>query len=108
MKPADKTCLPSRNLPRSLRLRMWGAALLMYFGCMLFPLVGKAGSQTAHARGNFLTVLGLMLAGLLLGGTAGYRLWKSQPSGRGFRLWTLFVFSQVLALICLLGGAFGV
>lgn len=93
---------------RGPRYCLWASLVLWYFWCVSLPLVGRAGSRTAFARANQLTVTAILLASLLLA-LAALRQSLHQNRGgrwqkRGLGLWAGFL---GVSVILLLFGAFG-
>lgn len=91
------------------RLSLWGSILLWYFWCMTLPLVGKAGSQTAHARANLISVAALLFLSLLCSLVGGWELKAGWGSGsRQKWAWGLWTGHLCICLILLFIGALGI
>ena len=97
--------------PSSQMLR-WGkvcsilAGLFFFYLCMLFPLVGPAGSRQAHAAQNqtlFMSILGVTF---LLSVSAGLLQRRSRQVDQEGGIPGMLIFSIVIALIgiCCLSG----
>jgi len=96
-------------VPAASRLWLWGSVILMYFGCVTLPLVGKAGSRTEHSGKNFLTVLLILLLSICCNVISAWIRGK-RSGGRPVQRWGWWGYfvMQLLILVVLVSGGFAV